>query len=535
MTEKETEINKQTKINEEEYTVYKLINSVFKDKSNKEEIIKKLRPYFSLKVIPKRDIDKVYSSVEKIDPEKIDLVEEFKYEEEKYDSTDKFETNSKSLGLSNFDLDLSVSIFKHKQSIKGSYSNDNLDSSSKKTSKIHCIHSIFISLFRIVIDYKDIKLSRQVYEELKEIDNSNVTEKKLLLEKFVEKFGLYIPLELIVGGRINMCFEANNEEEKKDFHNYLEYQIQCSLGGNFKIASAYADINYKNKKKEENSSNSLNKIENLSIKMIGGDYLCKDKLTEWIKSFNIDNLQIIEYKTLIPIYCFIQGFEEKMRICLKDYEEIVLEEINNLIEKHKNEENNFYEGSSKNCNLWSIGIIKDNYKSFTIYQKIITKKLIIKKNSKECIKKNSRDNVINGIIPDNFIICGYIIKVNTNSKPFNINCSWERKKELNIIGSNCYKFKLNINNEENNELNENLQIDWILKLFCINCDYLIPYSSDYNFYHQNEGHYFLNCDCYKRIKDNYYNYICYYNQFEVNMEKLKPVVQKFKKLKKQKN
>ncbi len=359
--------------------VYNLISSVFFNESNKEEIIKKLRPYFSLKVIPKRDIDKVYSSVEKIEPDKIDLVEEFKYEEEKYDSTDKFETNSKSLGLSNFDLDLSVSIFKHKQSIKGSYSNDNLDSSSKKTSKIHCIHSIFISLFRIVIDYKDIKLSRQVYEELKEIDNSNVTEKKLLLEKFVEKFGLYIPLELIVGGRINMCFEANNEEEKKDFHNYLEYQIQCSLGANFKIASANADINYKNKKKEENSSNSLNKIENLSIKMIGGDYLCKDDLKKWIKSFNIENLQIIEYKTLIPIYCFIQGFEEKMRICLKDYEEIVLEEINNLIEKYKNEENNFYEGSSKNCNLWSIGIIKDNYKSFTIYQKIINKKLIIKK------------------------------------------------------------------------------------------------------------------------------------------------------------
>ena len=46
MTEKETEINEQTKINEEEYTVYKLINSVFKDKSNKEEIIKKIKTLF---------------------------------------------------------------------------------------------------------------------------------------------------------------------------------------------------------------------------------------------------------------------------------------------------------------------------------------------------------------------------------------------------------------------------------------------------------------------------------------------------------
>ena len=39
-------------------------------------------------------------------------------------------------------------------------------------------------------------------------------QKKILLEKFVDKFGLYITLELIVGGRINISFEANNEEEK---------------------------------------------------------------------------------------------------------------------------------------------------------------------------------------------------------------------------------------------------------------------------------------------------------------------------------
>ena len=74
----------QTNKIEELNTVYNLINSVFKDKSNKIEIIEKLRPYFSLKVIPQRDIDKVYSAVEKIDLEKIDIVEEFKYEEDNF-------------------------------------------------------------------------------------------------------------------------------------------------------------------------------------------------------------------------------------------------------------------------------------------------------------------------------------------------------------------------------------------------------------------------------------------------------------------
>ena len=68
----------------EEIKIDNLINSVFKDKSKKPEIIEKLRPFFSLKVIPQREIDRVYSAVEKIEPEKIDLIEVNEYKEEKY-------------------------------------------------------------------------------------------------------------------------------------------------------------------------------------------------------------------------------------------------------------------------------------------------------------------------------------------------------------------------------------------------------------------------------------------------------------------
>ena len=68
----------------EELGFDKLINSVFKDKSEKTELIEKLRPLFSLKVIPQREIDRVYSALEKIDPEKIDLIKVNEYKEEKY-------------------------------------------------------------------------------------------------------------------------------------------------------------------------------------------------------------------------------------------------------------------------------------------------------------------------------------------------------------------------------------------------------------------------------------------------------------------
>lgn len=38
---------------------------------------------------------------------------------------------------------------------------------------------------------------------------------------------------------------------------------------------------------------------------------------------------------MIPIYCFIPGLEKKLKICLNPYEDIVLQEINNLLETQK--------------------------------------------------------------------------------------------------------------------------------------------------------------------------------------------------------
>ncbi len=78
---KEEIIETQSKDIIEKFKIDDLISSVFKDKSKKPEIIEKLRPFFSLKVIPQREIDKVYSAVEKIEPDKVDLIEEFEYEE----------------------------------------------------------------------------------------------------------------------------------------------------------------------------------------------------------------------------------------------------------------------------------------------------------------------------------------------------------------------------------------------------------------------------------------------------------------------
>ena len=493
--------------NNKDINIYELINSVFKNKCNKAEIIEKLRPFFTLKVIPQREIDKVYSAVEKIDAEKIDLIEEFKYEEEKYDSKNLFETKSKSVGLSDFDLDLSLSIFGRKQSLAYNEKGEKFNFNLKLNSKMHCIHSIVVSLFRIVIDFKEIKLAKQVKEELEEVQNSNETDKKLLLEKLVDKFGLYVPLEILVGGRINYSFDANNDDEIKEIHNLLQKEIKVKFGGEMNGIAVGTELRKDKKSFNDKFSQSLNKIENLSIKMEGGDYSFKEDFKKWIQSFNMNNLQIIEYKTLIPIYCFVQGLESKLTICLQKYEDIALKEIYNLIEKDfKLKEKELFQGSSENVNSWQVGITKDIYKSFIIYKKRILKKMKIEKNSETKEKNNIKKDVICGQIPDGFIICGWIIKTNSNSKPYDVICKWERKKELQIIGNDCFKFKVELISE--NDIDQDIEIDWTLEIFCIHTDFLITYNSNIHKNNKEMEHYFLICDC---CQTN--NSECYYKGF----------------------
>ena len=76
----------------------------------KKALIERLNPVMALKVIPGNTIEKVFSSLDNIDPEKIDLKAEFRYQEGKYLSQNVFETKSKSMGLSKVDIDLSFKI-----------------------------------------------------------------------------------------------------------------------------------------------------------------------------------------------------------------------------------------------------------------------------------------------------------------------------------------------------------------------------------------------------------------------------------------
>ena len=502
----------------EELGFDKLINSVFKDKSKKTELIEKLRPLFSLKVIPQREIDRVYSALEKIDPEKIDLIKVNEYKEEKYSDRNIFSVKSKSVGLSDYDLDFSASILGHKQSLSYESKTENSNSSSKNSSNIHCIHSIIIKLFRIVIDFKDIKLAKQVSEELEAVHNSCETEKKLLLEKLVEKFGLYIPLELTVGGRINYSFGAKNEEEMREIHSLLQRDINAKLGGGNRFISASLKGNIKINNNEDNYSSALSKAENLNLVIEGGNYTNKEDFRKWIRSFNLDNLQIIEYKSLQPIYCFIPGLETKLSICLQNYEDIVLKEIYTLMEKDFiPKEKELFEGSSDLNNFWKVGITQESYKGFIIYKRNMIINLQFNSNSienEENMKQKISD-IISGEIPDGFIICGWILKTNANSNYYDILANWKRKKTVGIIGNECFKFKVDLNVPKN--FHGEIEVEWSLNIFCIHTNFLI--SENWNFTSKKYNHYFMNCDCTRDDKNDCYYYSFYNNKNYIKKEK----------------
>ena len=324
----------------------------------------------------------------------------------------------------------------------------------------------------------------------------------------------------------------------------MQREINIKLGGKLGFVSGGLEGKFKTKNLSESSDYSLDKVENLYIKIEGGDYTYKEDFEKWIQSFNMDNLQIIEYKTLTPIYSFIPGLESKLSICLEKYEDIVLKEIYSLFEKEFiPKEKELYQGSSKNENKWEVGISQDNYKSFKILKKKIVNNLKICdkkiKIGRKPIKKSAKENegyyadnlnyinnivdsyletetetetkgekennrvtsVICGEIPEGFIICGWILKTNANSKYYDVVGNWERQKQIQIIGNEYYKFKVDLNIE--NEISEDVNTDWILELYCIHKNYLI--SDEKGFNKKNlKNHFFINCDCGGE------NNVCYY-------------------------
>ena len=77
------------------------------------------------------------------------------------------------------------------------------------------------------------------------------------------------------------------------------------------------------------------------------------------------------------------------------------------------------------------------------------------------------------------------ISTNANSKPNNLICSWERSRELGILGTRYFKFKVDTTGEK--EFNENsVDIEWTVEIFYICSNFVSKCENNFTSGYENQ-------------------------------------------------
>ena len=298
----------------------KCIYSVFNDQKKKIALLEKYKPGYSLKIDSNGQIQTIQSSIMKIPYEKIEISKEVKYFENNYFSEDKFNTTLKSKGLSDLNILFSKKIFNiFNIEFEQSYNSKNLNVQKSESNTIHCIHSIYVSLINVIIDEKDIKLKETIINKFKDaLRNKTNNDKKEKLYEIYDIYGMFVPLEFTLGGKYNIYFEVENIKEKDKILNNLNNLTSFSFDTE--------GLEIKNQDKKVDEFNNEMKNSKYTISLEGGDLTLKYSFNEWIKSLNIDNLEIIDFKTLVKIHEFCGDIKYEIEKILNKEKEIMLGE-----------------------------------------------------------------------------------------------------------------------------------------------------------------------------------------------------------------
>lgn len=276
----------------------KCIHSIFEDENKKRRLLEKYKPECSLKLNTDGQIHIIKSSISKIPFEKVELSKEVKYFENNCYSEDKLKTAFKSKGLTDLNILFSKKIFNiFNVELSESFNNKVEQTKSTDSKSIYCIHSIYISLIRVIIDEKDVKLKDTIINRFKDVINiTDTNKKKHNLSEIYDIFGMFVPLEFTLGGKYNISFEVRNIQEKDNIVKNLNNLT------NINFNSQTFNFDYQKNQIEE-FNNEIKKSQ-YTISLEGGDITKKYNFEEWIKSLNIDNLEIIDFKTLVKIHDF---------------------------------------------------------------------------------------------------------------------------------------------------------------------------------------------------------------------------------------
>ena len=284
---------------------------VFENDSKKQKLLEKYKPGFSLRIDGNGQIQTCKVSIEKINFNKIELSQEAKYFENNFFSENKSDISLKSKGLTDINISFSKKICSFLNlDLKNSLENTNSKSFQSNSKTIHCIHSIYVSLINVTIDESDIKLKDIIKEKFKNcLKKKEENEEKKSLYELFDLYGMFVPLEFTLGGKYNIFFEAKDLKEKDEITNNLNNLTQ--LSGN---------LDAKYNKNKLNEFNKEVKNSKYSISLEGGDISLKYVFDGWVKSLNLDNLEIIDFRTLVKIYDFCDEIKDN---------------INNLIDQEK--------------------------------------------------------------------------------------------------------------------------------------------------------------------------------------------------------
>lgn len=321
------------------------INSLFNDKNKQLDLIKKFQPGF-LKFEQDGKIEINRTVPLNINIEKIifSQVRNLKSSINKIENNMDYESSSKSLINSNVNISKSIkNIFNINLENKFQREANNIQ--NKELKSIHYQYLIYISLIKMSIPQNEFKLDENIKQEFRNIMKKKDDNEKLKeLLKIYNKYGVGVPFEVILGGKYYIYFDAKNNEEKEEIVHNIDNFTKVSIN------EQKMDFNYN----DENKNQIKNKKEKLNIQLnvVGGNPEKKDNYNEWLKSLNLNNLEIIEYKSLIPLHEFCEDIKDEVENLLERENTKKLEEErkaenernNKIIEETRNQNNNIVIG-----------------------------------------------------------------------------------------------------------------------------------------------------------------------------------------------
>lgn len=179
--------------------------------------------------------------------------------------------------------------------------------------KLFCLYSVIIKKFRISLKPDMIEVNKRIEDDLLYIatnPHKNFQDKVIDLDQKLKSYGYFIPLQMIIGGRFNISYEAKDKEEAKKFQSELNTMINKNL--NFQIEDEKLDEN-KNFGKSSNF-NILDSFDSLSTiyncESIGGNsegFESIDTIKRWFNSIKENNCEIIIYDNFQPLTDFLNN------------------------------------------------------------------------------------------------------------------------------------------------------------------------------------------------------------------------------------